>query len=193
MQDTAQALRGRLRALQHVSPLSSTQHDRFDRTIERDEPRKPRLSRCRHRAGVAILTALTRQKSHSTRPNFDTEEIGRYRVRGGGRGCDPVRPYEGGPRNGRPAGNQRYGIVNEPCSGPVGSYLLDLLSIDKYRPEIARGQPRRALLHVRNIRGVLSLGIRLFGPAGRCNGPGHDTAPVVLVATGAALLRSGPQ
>ena len=44
--------------------------------------------------GVAILTLLTRQKSHRTRPNFDTEEIGRYRVRGGGRGCDPTHPHE---------------------------------------------------------------------------------------------------
>ena len=67
--------------------------------------------------GVAILTALTRQKSHRAEPNFETKEIGCYRVRGGGRGCDPARPYGG------VAIFEHCGVVNEPCSGPVGPLL----------------------------------------------------------------------
>lgn len=70
--------------------------------------------------GVAILTALTRQKSHHTKPFSTAKEIGCYQAGGRGRGCDPAHA----PRSSRlldlSAGNQRYGVVNEPCSGPVG-------------------------------------------------------------------------
>lgn len=48
--------------------------------------------------GVAILTVITRQKSHSARPISEAKEIGCYRVRGRGRGCDPADPHgEGHP------------------------------------------------------------------------------------------------
>ena len=43
--------------------------------------------------GVAILTALTRQKSHHERPFSTAKEIGCYRQRGGGRGCDPAHAH----------------------------------------------------------------------------------------------------
>lgn len=39
---------------------------------------------------VAILTVLTRQKSHHSTANFEAKEIGCYRQRGGVRGCDPA-------------------------------------------------------------------------------------------------------
>lgn len=37
--------------------------------------------------------------------------------------------------------SQRYGVVNEPCSGPVGPSSSNLLSINKYRHVPPRGQP----------------------------------------------------
>lgn len=73
---------------------------------------------------VAILTVLTRQKSHHSTSIFDTEEIGCYRQRGEGRGCDPAHTPRDDRFLGLTAGNQRYGVVNEPCSGPVGPLLL---------------------------------------------------------------------
>lgn len=73
---------------------------------------------------VAILTALTRQKSHNERSISEAKEIGCYRVRGRGRGCDPARPHEAHEPLDLSVGNQRYGVVNEPCSGPVGPCLL---------------------------------------------------------------------
>ena len=91
---------------------------------------------------VAILTVLTRQKSHHSTAISTAKEIGCYRARGRGRGCDPAhiskhpaRPYEGCSALDLSGGNQRYGVVNEPCFGPVEPLLLDLLSINKYRPE----------------------------------------------------------
>ena len=45
---------------------------------------------------VAILTVITRQKSHSARLISEEKEIGCYRVRGRGRGCDPADPHGGG-------------------------------------------------------------------------------------------------
>lgn len=48
--------------------------------------------------GVAILTALTRQKSHSREPISEAKEIGCYRQRGGGRGCDPAHVSVARPR-----------------------------------------------------------------------------------------------
>ena len=39
---------------------------------------------------VAILTVLTRQKSHHSTTIFEAKEIGCYRQRGGVSGCDPA-------------------------------------------------------------------------------------------------------
>ena len=94
---------------------------------------------------VAILTVITRQKSHSTRPISEAKEIGCYQQRGRGRGCDPADPHEGGthrPHTNLSVGFQRYRVVNEPCSGPVGPCYSALLSINKYRPVPLRDQPR---------------------------------------------------
>lgn len=43
--------------------------------------------------GVAILTALTRQKSHHTKPFSTAKEIGCYQAGGRGRGCDPAHAH----------------------------------------------------------------------------------------------------
>lgn len=69
------------------------------------------------------------------------KEIGCYRQRGGGRGCDPAHVPEYLEPLDLSVGNQRYGVVNEHCSGPVEPLLLDLLSINKYRSGTTRGQP----------------------------------------------------
>lgn len=65
----------------------------------------------------------SRGRGEGVRPHAPAREVGRPR-----------------PRTDFPAGNQRYGVVNEPCSGPVGPLLLDLLSINKYRSDPCYGQ-----------------------------------------------------
>lgn len=75
---------------------------------------------------------------------FDSEGNRLLPTTGPGEGVRPPAPArEVGrprPRTDFPAGNQRYGVVNEPCSGPVGPLLLDLLSINKYRSDPCYGQ-----------------------------------------------------
>lgn len=80
------------------APCARHSTSKHDRTRSTTEVRTSPLARVVRATRVAILTALTRQKSHRTRPNFEAKEIGCYRVRGGGRGCDPTTPREGVPR-----------------------------------------------------------------------------------------------
>lgn len=116
---------------------------KHDRTRSTTEVRTSTLARVARATRVAILTALTRQKSHSTRPFSTAKEIGCYRQRGGGRGCDPARPSFGRAPLDLSTGNQRYGVVNEPFSGPVGPCYPVLLSINKYRSIPYPGQSLR--------------------------------------------------
>ena len=115
-------------ALKLAYSASEPPHDERARQIETghtmQSARTAPSARVVTSPGVAILTVITRQKSHHERSNFDTEEIGRYRARGGGRGCDPAHVYAAYEHLGFPAGNQCYSVVNEPGSGPVGPYLL---------------------------------------------------------------------
>lgn len=75
----------------------STRHSTIEarQDTKRHGVRTSPLARVARATRVAILTALTRQKSQRTEPNFEAKEIGCYRVRGGGRGCDPATPHEG--------------------------------------------------------------------------------------------------
>lgn len=99
-------------------PYSTSAPSTMHSTIDRDEAQhdteheQPPSAVVVTSPRVAILTALTRQKSHHTEPNFEAKEIGCYRVRGRGRGCDPAHV----PRIGKPF--CRFGIVNEPRSDP---------------------------------------------------------------------------
>lgn len=69
----------------HTARRSTTGHTmRSSRTAP--------LARVAKATRVAILTTLTRLKSHHGRSFSTAKEIGCYRVRGGGRGCDPARP-----------------------------------------------------------------------------------------------------
>lgn len=72
------------------APLHTTQHVEARQDTNGTEARTSPLARVVRATRVAILTALTRPKSHHTKPFEPTKEIGCYRQRGRGRGCDPT-------------------------------------------------------------------------------------------------------
>lgn len=93
--------------------------------------------------GVAILTVFTRPKSHWWCAITRAKEIGCYRQRGRGRGCDPTSTHEGmavlrsgmaPPR--RCAQHERRGGVDRGWSEPVlpgsdrGTVLIDGSAVD---------------------------------------------------------------
>lgn len=75
------------------APCARHSTRRDDRSTNEDRARTSPLARVVTSPRVAILTALTRQKSHHTRPISTAKEIGCYRVRGRGRGCDPTHAH----------------------------------------------------------------------------------------------------
>lgn len=100
--------------------------------------------RCRHEPRGCDLNSVNETEITPHEAVFDGEGNRLLPSAGPGEG---VRPRDTARGVGRPrlrtrlsAGDQRYGVVNEPCSGPVGPCCSVLLSIDKYKPEMARGQ-----------------------------------------------------
>lgn len=75
-------------------PLTDTQHVEARQDTRCGVAEQPFTPVVVTSPGVAILTALTRQKSHHAEPNFEAKEIGCYRVRGRGRGCDSAHAPE---------------------------------------------------------------------------------------------------
>lgn len=75
------------------APLHTTEHERGDTEHSTMEARVALSPVSSGPPGVAILTVLTRQKSHCTKPFSTAKEIGCYRVRGRGRGCDPAHAH----------------------------------------------------------------------------------------------------
>lgn len=73
-------------------PLTDTQHVEARQDTRRRSHEQPFTPVVVTSPGVAILTALTRQKSQPNKPFSTAKEIGCYQRRGGGRGCDPARP-----------------------------------------------------------------------------------------------------
>lgn len=76
------------------APCTTMSTARDDTEHETPEPSRAITGLSSGPSGVAILTALTRQKSHHERAFSTAKEIGCYRQRGGGRGCDPTTPHE---------------------------------------------------------------------------------------------------
>lgn len=105
-----------------------------------NEPSRP----CRQGHGGCDLNSVNETEITSHEAVFDGEGNRLLPSAGRGEGVRPHAPArEVGrprPRTDFPAGNQRDGVVNEPCSGPVGPLLLDLLSINKYRSDPCYGQ-----------------------------------------------------
>ena len=95
--------------------------------------------RCRHEPRGCDVNSVNETEITLTSADFDGEGNRLLPTAGPGEG---VRPHDTARGMGRPrprtrlsAGNQRYGVVNEPCSGLVGPCCWAPLSIDKYRPE----------------------------------------------------------
>lgn len=82
----------------------------------------------------------------SHEPGFDGEGNRLLPSAGRGEGVRPRTPVHHVARPTSHPGfaleNQRYGVVNEPCSGPVGPGTADLLSINNDRCETPPGQAR---------------------------------------------------
>lgn len=95
VQDTEERSRGRLRALQHVSPLHTTEHERGDTEHEAQRAGVALSPVSSGPPGVAILTVLTRPKSQQWCAITRAKEIGCYRQRGRGEGVRPRAPALG--------------------------------------------------------------------------------------------------
>lgn len=77
------------------APWCTTQHEQEDQKHEAPRARVALTALSSWSPGVAILTVITRQKSHGARLISEAKEIGCYRQRGRGRGCDPTNPHRG--------------------------------------------------------------------------------------------------
>ena len=85
-----------------------------------NEPSRP----CRHEPQGCDLNSVNETEITQHEAVFDGEGNRLLPVTGRGEGVQP-RAREPGPSSeysalGLSVGNQRYGVVNEPCSGPVG-------------------------------------------------------------------------
>lgn len=127
------------------APLCTTQHETRRQEHERgrrlNSPSRP----CRQGHEGCDLNSVNETEITPHEAEFRGEGNRLLPSRGRGEG---VRPRDTARGRGTPmheadlpAGNQRYGVVNEPCSGPVGPCCSALLSINKYRLVLPRGQP----------------------------------------------------
>ena len=80
--------------------------------------------RCRHEPRGCDLNSVNETEITPHKAVFDDEGNRLLSSAGAGEGVRPHDTARGvgrpGPRTNISAGNQRYGVVNEPCSGPVG-------------------------------------------------------------------------
>ena len=77
------------------APLHTTEHEQEDQMHEAQRARVVLTALSSGPPGVAILTVITRSKSQRRCAITQAKEIGCYRQRGRGRGCDPTNPHEG--------------------------------------------------------------------------------------------------
>ena len=97
-----------------------------------------------HRTGRVLTDVNSLCRNHTSEAVFEREGKSVATEQGAGvEGCDPAHMREAHGPLGFSAGNQRYGVVNEPCSGPV---LLDLLSINKKRSDLPSDQAPRPVV-----------------------------------------------
>lgn len=78
------------------APLHTTEHERASTEHEAPRPLNSLTALSSGPPGVAILTVITRQKSQRRCAIARAKEIGRYRQRGRGRGCNPAHMHLGG-------------------------------------------------------------------------------------------------
>lgn len=73
-----------------------------------------------HRTGRVLTLVNSLYRNHHSTAVFEREGKSVATEQGAGvEGCDPAHPHEAHGPLGFSAGNQRYGVVSEPCSGPV--------------------------------------------------------------------------